>query len=153
MSTKTVFRKYMVPSASLAEAAMRTSPLAAKLKVNGFTPAIMAKEAAELTALHTNVQVAKAAMLQASAELAARSEAFTQIWAMYSSLVRAFTRDTALRRKHGVTSPGVRKGPMFRRVKSVAVAAADAPFASATKTSEKNASNGVASGANSRTLE
>ena len=146
---KAVFRKSMVPSAMLAEAAMQSTPLAAKLKANGFTPAVMAKEAEELSALHTKVQVAKAALVQASAALSARAEQFGQIWATYSSFVRAFTKDVALRRKHGVTSPGVRKGPMFRRVKRVNESVADSPAATVT-TNEPNGSNGAANGTGTR---
>jgi hypothetical protein len=146
---KAVFRKSMVPSALLAEVAMQSTPLARKLKANGFTPAVMAKEAEDLSALHTKLQVTKTAMMEASAALAARSEAFAQLWATYSNLVRAFTKDVALRRKHGVTSPGVRKGPMFRRVKRVNESEAESPAATLT-TSEPNGSSGATSSANAR---
>src|SRR6266567_7372562 len=99
---KYVFRMSMVTSAQLAEQSMRDTPIASKLKANGFTPATMAKEASELSALHTEVQAAKTALVQASAALGARSEKFATLWASYSNLVRALTTDEALRRKHGV---------------------------------------------------
>ncbi len=129
---KNAFRMSMVASAQLAEDAMRDTPIASKLKANGFTPATMAKEAQALSTLRTQVQSAKAALVQASAALGARSEEFARMWASYSNLVRALTTDEALRRKHGVKSPGVRKGPMFKRGKRASGSPVVTPAASAT---------------------
>jgi hypothetical protein len=90
----------------------------------------MAKEVKDLSALRTQVRAAKAALAQATAALGARSEEFAKVWASYSNLVRALTTDEALRSKHGVKSPGSRKGPMFRRAKRVGTAVAPAAAAS-----------------------
>lgn len=139
MSKRNVFRMSMVSSALLAEEAMRDTPIAAKLKANGFTPATMAKEAQALSALRTQVQTAKAALVQASAALGARSEEFAKVWASYSNLVRALTTDAALRGKHGVKSPGVRKGPMFKRGKRANGTPAETPVANVVGSAPKSA--------------
>jgi hypothetical protein len=136
---RNVFRMSMVTSAQLAAESMRDTPIASKLKANGFTHATMAKEANELSALRTQVQAAKAALVQASAALGARSEEFAAVWASYSNLVRALTTDEALRRKHGVKSPGVRKGPMFRRATRSSGSPVETPVTSTTTTTTNGA--------------
>ena len=109
------FRPEMITLALQAAEAMRASPLASKLKANGLHPAIMQTEAEALSALRTAAVVAKNAAVQATADLSARAEEFATRYASYCNLVRGLTTDPGLRRTHGVKSPGVRKGPMFRR--------------------------------------
>jgi hypothetical protein len=68
---------------------------------------------------HASVQVpprddhAPAARCRVDLGESAREIAAT--YARYCNLVRALTTDPGLRRVHGVKSPGIRKGPMFRR--------------------------------------
>jgi hypothetical protein len=75
----------------------------------------MSKSADELQALHTQLQMAKAAVAMASSALQTKGLAFAEVWASYSNSVRALTKDSALRAKHGVKSPGYLKGPAFHR--------------------------------------
>ena len=105
------FRLSMITLALQAAEAMRDSPLASKLKANGFHAASMQKEAAVLSDLHTQAVAARNAAVQATANLSQRAEKY----ASYCNLVRGLTNDSGLRRKHGVKSPGLRKGPLFRR--------------------------------------
>ncbi len=113
--TTSKFRPEMITEALQAAEAMRDTPLATKLKANGFTPARMEKEAADLTELQTLAVAARNAAVQATADLAARAGRSAAVLASYANLVRALTVDPGLRRKHGVKSPGLRKGPLFRR--------------------------------------
>ncbi len=113
--TTSKFRPEMITEALQAAEAMRDTPLAVKLKANGFTPARMEKAAAELTELQTLAVAARNAAVQATADLSARAEGAAADLASYANLVRALTVDPGLRRKHGVKSLGVRKGPLFRR--------------------------------------
>ena len=109
------FRPSMITLALQAAEAMRDSPLASKLKANGFHAASMQKEAAALSDLHTQAVAARNAAVQATANLSQRAEEFATKYASYCNLVRGLTTDSGLRRKHGVKSPGLRKGPLFRR--------------------------------------
>ncbi len=124
---KTKFRQKMISDALKAEETLGTSPLAPKLKAHGITPALMATAARELTELHTQLSIARAALAQASAALAERAAEFAQQWSSYSNLVRGMTTDEALRFAHGVASPGVNKGPRFHRAPRVQPAPAPAP--------------------------
>jgi len=53
--------------------------------------------------------------MQATADLGECAREVAATYARYCSHVRGLTSDPALRRMHGVKSPGQRKGPMFRR--------------------------------------
>jgi hypothetical protein len=105
----------MIADAQKASTAMQSSAFAAKLAANGFTPATMAQEASALTDLHQKAQAAHSAWLQASAALQARAQEFDQLWSSYCNIVRGVTSDTTARKTHGVGSPGVHKGPSFKR--------------------------------------
>lgn len=108
---KYAFRRTMVDNAHKAANAMRESSLSASLKFHGFTPATMTEAADALTKLHTKVQAAKDALAQASAELQEQAGVFERSWSTYCHLVRGLTHDLAVRRVHGVGTPGVIKGP------------------------------------------
>ena len=109
------FRPSMITRALQAAEAMRESPIAAQLKINGFHAAVMQEEAEAMTELRTRAVAAWNAALQATADLGERAGEFTKKYASYCYVVRAITTDAAIRRTHGVKSPGVRRGPMFRR--------------------------------------
>ena len=126
----TKFHRSMVTNALVAEEAMRDTPIAAQLAANGFTPDVMAAEAKALSDLRTQVQMAKAAMIQASAALAARSAEFATKYASYTNLVRGFTPDPALRRKHGVKSLGSHSSRSRKRTSTLANATPTEPTGS-----------------------
>ena len=130
MKTST-FHPSMISAALQSAEAMRDTPLAARLKANGFTPARMEKDAAELSALQTQALAARNAAVQATAELGARAREAALTFSAYSNLVRALTNDEGLRRKHGVKTPGHRKGPLFHRSRKTADASLGSPAATA----------------------
>ena len=121
---------------------MRDSPLASKLKAIGFHPASMQQEAEELSALQTRVVSARNAAVQATSELRARAGEFATKYASYCNLVRGLTMDPGLRRKHGVKSPGLRKGPLFHRAPR-ANASVATPTASMPSTNGASSSKGA----------
>jgi hypothetical protein len=139
----------MINLALQAAEAMRDSPIASKLKANGFNPALMQKEAEALSELHTQYVAARNEAVQVALKLSERAEAFATKYASYSNLVRALTTDAGLRRKHGVKSLGARKGPMFRRPRGKAAATgAEAPSTTSTPSTSgesppKESTNGV----------
>ena len=133
MSNKTKFRSSMISDAQKAATAMQTSSIAQPLQTNGFTSATMAMAASDLTALQQKAQAARSAWLQASAALSTRAEAFDQTWSSFSNIVRGVTADETVRKAHGVSSPGVKKGPSFRRgPRKTATSTATAPAATVT---------------------
>jgi hypothetical protein len=75
----------------------------------------MAQAASEMTDLHAKAEAAHNAWLQASAALSTRAQAFDQTWSAYCNIVRGVTTDATTRKTHGVSSPGVKKGPAFKR--------------------------------------
>jgi hypothetical protein len=127
MANKNRFTNRMILDAQKASTAMQSSPIAKQLASNGFTPATMAQEASALTDLHAKAEAAHGAWLQASAELGARAEQFDQVWSSYCNIVRGLTPDTTVRKTHGVSSPGIRKGPAFKRGPRKPKAAATTP--------------------------
>ena len=124
MAQKSWFRSSMIVDAQKAATAMQTSAIAKQLKANGFTAATMAKEASDLTSLHAAAEAARSAWLEASAALSAKAQAFDQTWSSYCNIVRGVTSDATTRKAHGVPSPGVRKGPAFKRGPRVTAATA-----------------------------
>jgi hypothetical protein len=123
------FRPSMITRALQAAEAMRDAPIASKLKSNGFNAAAMQKEAQALSDLRTQALDAKNAALQVTAELSVRGEKFAKMFASYCNQVRALTTDESLRRRLGVKSPGMRKGPAFKRPRKTG---AEAPSTSPT---------------------
>jgi hypothetical protein len=115
MTTKTKFRNSMIADAQKASNAMQGSKIGKQLKANGFTSATMKKEADDLTALHATAEAAHSTWLEASGDLSARAQSFEQLWSRYCNIVRGTTQDVQVRKAHGVSSPGVRKGPTFKR--------------------------------------
>ncbi len=115
MAKKNRLRTAMISDANKASEAMTASAFAKKLASAGFTPASMAKEAKALQDLRTQIDMAKAQLSVASAALDAKAQQFAQTWSTYCNFVRALIPDVALRAQHGVKSPGVLKGPAFRR--------------------------------------
>ena len=73
---------------------------------------------------------------QATAELGARAREAALTFSAYSNLVRALTNDEGLRRKHGVKTPGHRKGPLFHRPRKTADASLGSPAATPAATVE-----------------
>jgi hypothetical protein len=134
MATKNMFRKDMIVDAQNAATAMQSSSIGKQLKTNGFTSASMTQEATDLTDLHQKAQAARAAWLQASAALSTKAQAFDLVWSSYCSIVRGVTPSETVRKAHGVASPGVKKGPQFRRgPRKPAATTATAPAAPVTK--------------------
>lgn len=134
MAKKSVFRSSMIANATKAAAAMQSSTIAKQLKANGFTAATMSKAASNLTALHDQMETAHNAWLQASAALSAAAQEFEATWSSYCNIVRGITPSAGVRKAHGVPSPGVRKGPQFRRgPRNKATPAVTAQAAPATK--------------------
>jgi hypothetical protein len=134
MAKKNAFRSDMIVDAQKAATAMASSPIAKQLKNNGFTAATMAQAASNLTDLHDKAQAAKSAWLQASAALSTAAESFDQTWSSYCNIVRGVTPNETVRKAHGVPSPGVRKGPTFRRgPRKQAATTATAPAAPSSK--------------------
>ncbi len=119
--------KAIVAAALEASETLGKSPLAAKLKAHGFTSAQMAKDAQELLKLRAQYDAKKASLAQASEELAQRSDELAKKFASYANLVRGLTQDPGLRAMHGVSSPGIRKGPSFHRAPRVQPAPEPAP--------------------------
>ena len=115
MANKTHFRTGMIADAQKASTAMQASPIATPLQQNGFTAATMAQAATEMTDLQAKAEAAHTAWLQASAALSTRAQTFDQTWSAYCNIVRGLTTDTTTRKTHGVPSPGVKKGPAFKR--------------------------------------
>ena len=115
MSKKSQFRSGMIVDAQKAATAMQSSPIAKQLKANGFTTATMAQAASDLTDLHAKAEAARSAWLTASAALQAKAQEFELTWSSYCNIVRGITSDETTRKAHGVSSPGVRKGPSFKR--------------------------------------
>ncbi len=112
---KSKFHPSMIRDAKAAADVLGASPLAKKLKANGVTPSAMATAARDLSDLETAVHAAEAAVVQARDALAQRANEFADFWSAYQNLVRAMTRNEAVRQAHGVSSAGVRKGPRFHR--------------------------------------
>jgi hypothetical protein len=131
MPKKTNFRTSMIADAQKAATGMQSSTIAKQLAANGFTPATMAQEASDLTDLHAKAEAAHGTWLQASAALQARAQQFEQTWSSYCNIVRGITKDAATRKAHGVSSPGVKKGPSFKRGPHKKAATAPAPAAPA----------------------
>lgn len=115
MTTKTKFRNSMISDAQKAATAMQKSPIASKLKANGYTPAVMTKHANELTALHAAAETAHDAWLAAGEALSEKAEEFDLSWSAYCNLVRGLTTSVPTRKAHGVPSPGLHKGPSYKR--------------------------------------
>ena len=124
MGKKNGFRNSMIADAQKASTAMHTSTIAKQLKANGFTSATMAAEASAMTDLHATAEAARSAWLQASAALQTKAQSFDDVWSSYCNIVRGVTSDETVRKAHGVASPGVKKGPSFRRGPRKAAAAA-----------------------------
>ena len=132
MAKKNHFSSSMIADAQKASTAMQSSAVAKQLAANGFTPATMAQEASELSDLHAKAEAAHSAWLLASAALQARAQEFDQTWSSYCNIVRGVTSDTTTRTAHGVGSPGIRKGPSFKRGPRKAATQAPAPAAGTT---------------------
>lgn len=109
------FRPEMITLLRQAAEAMRDSPLASDLKLHGLDPATMETHAERLSDLRTRAIAARNAAVEATAHLGGYASETAATYARYCHLVRGLTSDPGLRRAHGVKSPGVRKGPMFRR--------------------------------------
>jgi hypothetical protein len=124
MGKKNAFRRGMIPDAQKASTAMQTSPIAKQLKSNGFTTATMAAEASALSNLHAAAAAARNAWLQASAALQTKAQSFDEVWSSYCNIVRGVTSDATTRKAHGVSSPGIRKSPTFKRGPRKAASAA-----------------------------
>ncbi len=105
----------LVDHALKAAATIAASPIAKQLAANGFTAATMAQAASDLTDLRSKADAARSAAHQATAALAAREKEIEQMVSSFCNLVRALTTDTAVRKALGVSSPGIAKGPRFRR--------------------------------------
>jgi hypothetical protein len=105
----------MVTYAQKASTAMQSSTIAKQLKANGFTAATMAQAASDLTDLHAKAEAARSALLTASAALQAKAQEFELTWSSYCNIVRGITPDATVRKAHGVPSPGLKKGPSFKR--------------------------------------
>ncbi|MGH7295500.1 MAG: hypothetical protein ACRELB_11230 [Polyangiaceae bacterium] len=130
MAKKTHFRTGMIADAQKASTAMQSSTIATPLQQNGFTAATMAQAASEMTDLHAKAEAAHNAWLQASAALSTRAQAFDQTWSAYCNIVRGLTKDATTRKTHGVSSPGIKKCPAFKRApRATATATATAPAA------------------------
>jgi hypothetical protein len=135
MAKKNHFRSTMITDAQKAATAMQSSAYAKQLAANGFTSKAMAQEASDLTDLHAKAEAARGAWLQASAALQAKAQEFDQLWSSYCNIVRGVTSDTTARKTHGVPSPGIRKGPSFKRgPRKKAATTAPAPGQGATTT-------------------
>jgi hypothetical protein len=115
MAKKNQFRSDMVTDAQKAATAMQTSTIAKQLKANGFTAATMTQAASGLTDLHAKAEAARSAWLTASAALQTAAEQFELTWSSYCNIVRGVTSNATVRKAHGVGSPGVHKGPSFKR--------------------------------------
>jgi hypothetical protein len=115
MAKTSHFRSDMVSDAQKAATAMQTSAIAKQLKANGFTTATMAQAASDLTDLHAKAEAARSAWLTASAALQTKAEEFDLTWSSYCNIVRGVTSNATVRKAHGVASPGIRKGPTFKR--------------------------------------
>jgi hypothetical protein len=126
------FRSSMIADAQKAATAMQSSPLAAKLAAMGFTPATMSQAAATLTDLHAKAEAAHSAWLQASAALGTAAQQFDQTWSSYCNIVRGVTSDATTRKTHGVSSPGLRKTPSYKRPRKEKTATAASSTSTAT---------------------
>jgi hypothetical protein len=130
MADKTHFRSGMIVDAQKAATAMQSSTIAKQLAANGFTAATMSQAASDLTDLQAKAEAARSAWLLASAALSARAQTFDTSWSSYCNIVRGVTTDEVTRKAHGVPSPGVRKGPSFKRgPRKAATKTATAPAA------------------------
>lgn len=127
MSKKKKSDTAIVAAALEASEMLGKSPLASKLKAHGFTSAQMAKDAQELLKLRAHYDAMKASLAQAGDELAKKIDELAKKFASYANLVRALTEDVSLRAMHGVASPGIQKGPRFRRTPRVQPAPEPAP--------------------------
>ncbi|HEY1696420.1 MAG TPA: hypothetical protein VGG39_29865 [Polyangiaceae bacterium] len=135
MAKKTKFRTSMISNSQKAATGMLASPIGPQLQANGFTSATMQQAATDLTSLQSKSAAAHSAWLAASAALSAKAEEFDQTWSSYCNIVRGLTPDTTVRKSHGVPSPGVRKGPTFKRgPRKTATTEATAPTAPAAAT-------------------
>jgi hypothetical protein len=65
--------------------------------------------------LHAKAEAARSAWLTASAALQAKAQEFEATWSSYCNIVRGVTSSATVRKAHGVPSPGIRKGPTFKR--------------------------------------
>ena len=134
MAKKTHFRSDMIGDAQKAATAMQSSTIGKQLAANGFTAATMSQAASDLTDLQAKAEAARSAWLQASAALSARAQTFDASWSSYCNIVRGVTTDDVTRKAHGVSSPGVKKGPSFKRApRKAATATTTAPAASTAK--------------------
>jgi hypothetical protein len=109
------FRPEMISNLLQAAESMRDSPLASDLKLHGLDPATMAEHAERLCDLRTRATLAREAAVEATQHLGECAREIATTYARYCNLVRGLTTDPGLRRVHGVKSPGIRKGPSFRR--------------------------------------
>jgi len=123
MTNKSQFRSEMIVDAQKAATAIKTSTIAKQLKANGFTTATMVQAASDLTDLHAAAEAARSAWLTASAALQTKAQEFELTWSSYCNIVRGVTSNATIRKAHGVPSPGIRKGPAFRRGPRKAAAA------------------------------
>ena len=65
--------------------------------------------------LRTRIELARARLATALAELHKEGESFAKRWSKYCNLVRGLTSDDALRNEHGVSTPGRRKTSSLHR--------------------------------------
>jgi len=115
MAKKSQFRSGMIVDAQKAATAMQSSTIAKQLKANGFTAATMTQAASDLTSLHAAAEAARSAWLTASAALQTKAQEFELVWSSYCNIVRGIAPSATVRKAHGVASPGIRKGPTFKR--------------------------------------
>jgi hypothetical protein len=105
----------MIDDANEAAEALAASSLAAELKRHGFSSSSMRQSAKRLTTLRTRIELAKARLTTALADLHKEGEHFAKRWSKYCNLVRGLTSDVALRNEHGVSTPGRRKTSSLHR--------------------------------------